>query len=99
MGDTLGQRKHFLLVAIAMVAGPTAAHHSPAAFDRSSIVDIRGEVTRYDWKNPHVYIFVEGTDGAGRFGERLVRTVSPGPLTSPCSIVAGAGEGVLPANA
>ena len=79
MGDTPGKRKHFLLFAIAVVAGPTAAHHSPAAFDRGSIVDIRGEVTRYDWKNPHVYIFVEGTDGAGRFGEWLVEA-DPTPL-------------------
>ncbi|MDH3420316.1 MAG: DUF6152 family protein [Gammaproteobacteria bacterium] len=79
MSDTPGKRKHFLLVAIAMVAGPTAAHHSPAAFDRGSIVDIRGEVTRYDWKNPHVYIFVEGTDGSGQQAEWLVEA-DPTPL-------------------
>lgn len=79
MSYLFGKRSHFFLIAAAAVAAPVYAHHSPAAFDRGSIVDIRGEVTRYDWKNPHVYIFVEGTDGLGRSGEWLVEA-DPTPL-------------------
>jgi len=62
-----------------MVTGPAVAHHSPAAFDRDSTVVIQGTVTRFDWKNPHVYIYVDGTNDAGQTGEWLVEG-DPTPL-------------------
>jgi len=73
------KRSHCFVIAAAMTAGSAIAHHSPAAFDRGSTVSIRGEVTGYEWKNPHVYIFVEGTDGSGPVGEWLVEA-DPTPL-------------------
>ena len=72
------QRRWFLLAAVT-VAVPAMAHHSPAAFDRSSTVEIQGTVTRYDWKNPHVYVFVQGSDAAGQSGEWLLEG-DPTPL-------------------
>ncbi|HSG63589.1 MAG TPA: DUF6152 family protein [Gammaproteobacteria bacterium] len=68
-----------LLALLAAFAAPAAGHHSPAAFDRSTAAVLRGEVTRYDWKNPHVYIFVAGTDDSGQTGEWLVEA-DPTPL-------------------
>jgi hypothetical protein len=48
------------------LATPTAlAHHSPARFDQSRTITIDGTVTRYDWTNPHVYIFVDQITEAG----------------------------------
>ncbi len=79
MRKFLGPCSRLLLVAVAMAIGAAHAHHSPAAFDRSTAIDIRGQVTGYDWKNPHVYIYVEGTDGSGRTGEWLVEG-DPTPL-------------------
>jgi hypothetical protein len=48
------------------LAGSAEAHHSAAMFDTSTEISIEGVVTRYDWKNPHVYMAVrtEGPDGA-----------------------------------
>jgi hypothetical protein len=45
---------------------PTAAHHSPARFDLDRVVTLEGTVARYDFTNPHVYIYIDvaGTDGA-----------------------------------
>jgi len=44
------------------------AHHSSSRFDRNSTVTIDGVVTRVEWVNPHVYIYmdevVEGERGA-----------------------------------
>jgi Family of unknown function (DUF6152) len=68
-----------LTASLLFIAGRAVGHHSPAAFDRGATVDIRGAVTRYDWKNPHVYIFVEGTDGSGQSGEWLIEA-DPTPL-------------------
>ncbi|HEY5623433.1 MAG TPA: DUF6152 family protein [Gammaproteobacteria bacterium] len=67
------------IAATFLAAGPAVGHHAPIAFDRGATVEISGTVARYDWKNPHVYIFVEGTDGSGQSGEWLVEA-DPTPL-------------------
>ncbi len=58
------------LIGIAMLgavalAAPAIAHHSPAAYNRTELVTISGEVTQYHWINPHtwVYLSVMGDDG------------------------------------
>jgi len=61
------------------MSGPAAAHHSPAAFDMGATVTVTGKVSRFEWKNPHVYVFVEGTDDAGRAGEWRIEA-DPTPL-------------------
>ena len=42
------------------------AHHSHAMFDESKEVDVTGTVKRYNFMNPHVYLFldVKGADDA-----------------------------------
>jgi hypothetical protein len=47
------------------ICGSAAAHHSPALFDLSRVVTLEGQVVRYDFTNPHVYIYLDvaGDDG------------------------------------
>jgi len=55
-------------LALGMAAvGTAAAHHSQAAFnlDPSAVETISGTVTRFDFKNPHVYLYLETVDGSG----------------------------------
>ena len=40
----------------AVCVAPAAAHHSAAMFDTSKQVTIAGEITKFDWRNPHVYM-------------------------------------------
>jgi hypothetical protein len=54
-----------VIVAAALVLGigtalsvPAAAHHSPAAFDRTKEVKLRGTVKEFRWQNPHTWIEV-----------------------------------------
>ncbi|HEU4617251.1 MAG TPA: DUF6152 family protein [Gammaproteobacteria bacterium] len=51
-----------------LIGNAAAAHHSAAMFDTSKEITFDGVVTRYDWKNPHVYMTVRtaGPDGAER---------------------------------
>lgn len=56
---------------------PTLAHHSHAGFDLERVVAFEGTVTRFEWKNPHVYLSV--TDAAG--AEWLIET-DPTPVMS-----------------
>jgi hypothetical protein len=51
---------------VLQVAAPVHAHHSQAAFDQSREITIEGTVSRLDWKNPHIYLIVQTTDGDGR---------------------------------
>jgi hypothetical protein len=48
---------------------PAFAHHSQAAFDTAREITIEGTISRLDWTNPHIYLFVETTDEKG--GRRL----------------------------
>ena len=56
-------------VAVALLAstGPVAAHHSAAAaYDETKKVETQGTVTRVLLKNPHSWVFLEGTDEKGQ---------------------------------
>jgi hypothetical protein len=53
-------------VLAALASGPLDAHHSAANFDTRTEITVEGVVTKYDWRNPHVYMAleVEGPDSA-----------------------------------
>ena len=50
------------------LAPPASAHHSFAAYDRSTSRNVEGVVKEYDWANPHVKLtlVVRSSDGATR---------------------------------
>lgn len=55
------------LAALIVWVAPINAHHSFAAeFDASKPVTIKGVVTQIDWKNPHVWFYVNVKDEEGR---------------------------------
>lgn len=56
-----------------------AAHHSRANFSDSVIV-VRGEVTRIEWKNPHVYVFLRETSADGDIDWQIEAQSTPGLL-------------------
>jgi len=63
------------VVAVVFVIAATAsAHHSPAAFDLDSQVTIQGAVSRFDWTNPHVYLYVHSMTAAGDTREWMIET-------------------------
>ena len=69
------------LLATIGATGKTLGHHSPVGFDLGTSVAIEGVVTRYIWRNPHVYIYVDGTDEFGRSAEWQIEG-DPTPLMS-----------------
>ena len=53
-------------VAVFLAIAPVFAHHVPAAkFDPDQPITLRGSVSKIDWLNPHVHIFMEVRDGMG----------------------------------
>jgi hypothetical protein len=59
-----------LLVVIAvpsLFAGPVFAHHGRGAtYDLNKRVTLKGTVTRVQWQNPHVVIFMDVKDADGK---------------------------------
>jgi hypothetical protein len=54
------------LGAFAMLGGHAAAHHSVAGqFDAAKRTTITGVVSKVDWINPHVYVYIDVPDEQG----------------------------------
>lgn len=65
-------------VAAMLLAGAgVSAHHGAGAYDRSQSVTVKGTVTRFDFINPHVLIYIAASGPDGR------DVVWSGELTSP----------------
>jgi len=56
----------FALVWPLLLPLPAHAHHSTAAFDTDKQISVEGVLVRYEWINPHVFLWVEGEDAAGQ---------------------------------
>ncbi len=55
------------LVAIVILAPvPVLAHHSFAAvFDANEPVEIEGKITKVEWTNPHIWLYLDVADDDG----------------------------------
>ena len=53
------------LTAAALLGAPASAHHSMAMFDQTQEVLIEGTVSRFDWVNPHMYLYIEAESPEG----------------------------------
>ena len=52
-----------IVVGLAVAVGKTAAHHPFAAeFDRNKPITLTGTVTKVEWTNPHVWIYIKVKD-------------------------------------
>jgi hypothetical protein len=61
-----------VLVACGLLAGTASltAHHSFAAeYDGNMPVTVSGTVTKIDWLNPHIYVYVDAKDEQGKVAQ------------------------------
>jgi hypothetical protein len=55
------------LCVLLATGAPLRAHHSAAAiYDETRIVTLQGVVTKIEWTNPHVFIFVDVKEANGQ---------------------------------
>ena len=55
-----------LLASVLAAALPAYAHHSfPAQYDESNPIELTGTVTRVEWTNPHIFIYIDVADEEG----------------------------------
>jgi hypothetical protein len=61
----MSKLRRFAFVFVLTLA-PLSAHHSmAAAYDDKKPVTLKGIVTKFDWANPHVLVFLDVTDAQG----------------------------------
>ena len=69
-----------LAVGLSLLAGsifimrgtPALAHHSFAVvYLEQDTIEIEGEVVEFQYRNPHAWVFVQGTEKGGGLGEKV----------------------------
>jgi len=59
----------------------TLAHHSAAAaYDTANKVTLHGTVTKVEWKNPHVFYYLDVADASGNVTNWAVEASTPNQL-------------------
>jgi hypothetical protein len=64
------------------LATPSFAHHSTAMYNMTNPVTVTGTVKRFEWTNPHAYIYMEVTDEKGAKVEWAIEMMSLNHLKS-----------------
>lgn len=68
-------KKKLALAFLALwIALPATGHHSAKIFDSETVLALPGTVTRFNWANPHTYIYVETVNQAGEATEWEIET-------------------------
>ena len=71
----------FTLMVLTMFGGLVLAHHSTAGYDSRTEVTLRGTVTEFVWRNPHVVVFWDVKDANGKVANWN------GQMNSPTSMI------------
>ena len=70
-----------LALALTLLAGSAWAHHNMSAlFDFNDRVTVAGTLTKLDWRNPHIYVFVDGKTKADQPQLQTWAIEGPSPL-------------------
>jgi hypothetical protein len=76
-----GIRALFVVAQLAMAAAPALAHHSLfAVFDEDQSITLKGVVSKVEWVNPHVYLYLDVDDGTGKVNTWSIETFPPTTL-------------------
>ena len=77
-------RRAFLAAGFGVLVAPRAgqAHHSTSMYDMANPVTVKGTVKRFEWTNPHAFIFLEVKDAKGVAVEWEIEMMSLNHLRS-----------------
>ena len=65
-----------VVLAVALAMTPALAHHSTAMYDSARPVTVTGTVKRFEWSNPHAFVYLEVKDAKGNVVEWEVEMMS-----------------------
>jgi hypothetical protein len=72
------------VIALGLLVGvtPSFAHHSTAMYNMANPTTVTGVVKRFEWTNPHAFIYLEVTDEKGKKAEWAIEMMSLNHLKS-----------------
>lgn len=57
---------------------PLVAHHAVSAeFDSSKVVTLKGVVSKVDWVNPHIFVYIDAKDESGKVTTWRLQSLPP----------------------
>jgi Family of unknown function (DUF6152) len=65
------------MCAVLLATGSALAHHTFAAYDLSTMITLTGTLTKVDWRNPHVELFLNVTNNEGQAETWTIETNAP----------------------
>lgn len=74
---TKGVAFMIVILSLCAAAGALFAHHGNSAYDETTPVKIKGVVTKFDWANPHIYIYLDFKEADGTIKHWTVESLSP----------------------
>jgi hypothetical protein len=69
-----------LYIALSLMAARATAHHSAAMYEEKKTVTVAGTVSKFEWANPHVYIYLQQLNETGQPTEWEVECSPPSIL-------------------
>jgi Family of unknown function (DUF6152) len=65
------------LASTVLFAGGVLAHHGVAGYDMTKTTTLHGTVTKFDWSNPHVVVYVDAKNEAGEVQHWTIEFAAP----------------------
>jgi hypothetical protein len=62
---------------LAMLSAPAMAHHGVAGYDMTKTITVHGTVSKFDWSNPHVVVYVDAKNEGGEMQHWTIEFASP----------------------
>jgi uncharacterized protein DUF6152 len=60
-----------------MFSGSAKAHHGVAGYDMTKTIALHGTVSKFDWSNPHVVVYVDAKNEGGEMQHWTIEFASP----------------------
>jgi len=78
----IGPAVFCIAVGMLSAVGAVSAHHSTAMYDMANPASVTGTVKRFEWTNPHAFIFIDVKDDKGNTVEWEIELMSLNHLRS-----------------
>ncbi|MGA7792300.1 MAG: DUF6152 family protein [Candidatus Acidiferrales bacterium] len=65
------------VMSLVMFSGSAMAHHGVAGYDMTKTITLHGTVSKFDWSNPHVVVYVDAKNEGGEMQHWTIEFASP----------------------